>query len=87
MGEDKLPAAQVTKLQFENIVRFFGVPKELVHNCDPRFTDHLWCELWCILGTKTNASTIFHPQSDGQSECTNRTFEKILYTHIHNKPL
>ena len=61
MGEDKLSAAQVAKLLFENIVRFFGVPKELVHDRDPRFTAHLWRELWRILGTKTSASTAFHP--------------------------
>ena len=44
MGEDKLLAAQVAKLLFENIVRLFGVAKELVHNSDPRFTAHLWHE-------------------------------------------
>ena len=86
MGEDKLSAAQVAKLLFENIVRFFGVPKKLVHDHDPRFTAHLWHELWHILGTKTSASTTFHPQSDGQSEHTNRIFEQILHAHIHNKP-
>ena len=86
MGEDKLLAAKVAELLFENIVRFFGVPKELVHDRDPRFTAHLWHELWCILGTKTSASTAFYPLSDGQSEHTNRTFEQILHTHIHDKP-
>ena len=45
MGEDKLSAAQVAKLLFENIIRFFGVPKELVHDHNPRFTAHLWREL------------------------------------------
>ena len=45
MGEDKLSAAQVVKLLFENIVRFFGVPKELAYDRDPRFTAHLWREL------------------------------------------
>ena len=45
MGEDKLSAAQVAKLQCENIVRFIGVPKELIHDRDPRFTAHLWREL------------------------------------------
>ena len=86
MGEDKLSAAQVVKLLFENIVRFFGILQELVHDRDPRFTAHLWRELWLILGTKTSASTAFHPQSDGQSELTNRTFKQILHAHIHNKP-
>ena len=45
MGENKLSAAQVARLLFESNVRFFGVPKELVHNRDPRFTAHLWREL------------------------------------------
>ena len=77
MGEDNLSAAQVAQLQFENIVRFFVVQKELVHDCDPRFTAHHWRELWHILSTKTSASTAFHPQSDGQSERTNHTFKQI----------
>ena len=45
MGGDKLSAAQVAKLLFENIVRFFVVPKELVCDRDLRSTDHLWHEL------------------------------------------
>ena len=43
MGEDKLLAAQVTKLLFENTIRFFRVPKKLVHDFNPRFTTYLWC--------------------------------------------
>ena len=69
------------------LLGFLAVPKELVYDRDPRFTAHLWRELCHILGTKTSASTAFHPQSDGQSERTNRTFEQILRAHIHNKPL
>ena len=44
MGDDKLLAAQVTELLFENIVRFFGVPKELVYARDCSFTAHIWNE-------------------------------------------
>ena len=61
IGEDKLSAAQVLELLFENIVSFFGMPKELVHDCNPRFTAQLWHELWYIFGTKSSASTAFHP--------------------------
>ena len=86
MGEDKLSAAQVTKLLFENIARSLGVPKELLHDRDTRFTADLWRELQCILCTKTSASTAFNPQSDWQSERTNHMFEQILRAYIHNKP-
>ena len=86
IGEDKLSAAQVAKLLFENIVRFFRVPKDLVHDYNPRFTAYIWGELWCILGTTTSMSTAFHPQRNGQSEYTNCTFEQILHAHMHNLP-
>ena len=42
MGEGKLLAAQVTKLLFENIVRFFRMPKKLVYDRNPRFTAQFW---------------------------------------------
>ena len=44
MVEDKLSAAQVIKLAFENIVKFFRVPKKLVYNQYTRFTAQIWHE-------------------------------------------
>ena len=79
LGEDKLLAAQVPKMFFENILRFFEVPT------DSKITAQMWYELWYILGIKTSASIAFHPQSNGQSERTNHTFEQILHVYIHNK--
>ena len=61
IGEGKLLAAQVIELLFEYIVSFFRVPKELVHDNDPRFTAQLWYQLQYVFGTKTSASTTFHP--------------------------
>ena len=62
------------------------MPKQLVHDRDPRFTSQLWQELWTLLGTKTSASTAFHPQSDGQTERMNRTVEQVLRAHLlHDK--
>ena len=85
MGEDKLSAAQVAKLLFENIVRFFGVPKELVHDRDPRFTAHLWPELWYILGTKTGASTAFHLRLMGKvSAPIARSNKSYIHTFTTN---
>ena len=59
--------------------------KKLVYNHDTKFTAQIYHELWCILGTKTSDFNAFHPQSDGQSECTNHTFDYIFLVHIHNK--
>ena len=85
MEDSKLSAAQVVKLLFDNIVGFFGVPKELGHDRDPRFTAHLWGELWHIPSTKTSASSTFHPHSDWKVSvpiaCSNKAY---MHTFIKN---
>ena len=46
MGEEdldtKIPAVLVIRLLFENIARFFRLPKEFAHNCDSRITALFW---------------------------------------------
>ena len=61
MEKNKLSAAQVTKLLFKKLVRFFKVPKELVYNRDPRFTALIWRKLQHILGTKTSTPHSLSP--------------------------
>ena len=53
VGENQLTAPEVAKLFFENWVRFFGVPKYVIHNRDVFFTASLWKDLWSIMGTHT----------------------------------
>ena len=38
VGEGQLTAPEVAKLFFENWVRFFGIPKVVLHDRDARFT-------------------------------------------------
>ena len=38
MGEGALSASLVAKIFFDNIVRFFGIPGEVILYRDPRFT-------------------------------------------------
>ena len=38
MGEGELSTEQVAHLFFENVVRTFGLPNEVLHDRDPRFT-------------------------------------------------
>ena len=38
VGEGQLTAPEVVKLFFKNWVRFFGIPKVVLHDCDAHFT-------------------------------------------------
>ena len=50
MGEGELSAEQVAHLFFDNVVRTFGLPDEVLHNRNPRFTADFWHQLWDKLG-------------------------------------
>jgi hypothetical protein len=65
-------AALVAKAFFDNIMRLHGFPASIVSDSDPVFTSNLWIELFRLSGTRLCTSSAFHPQTDGQSEVTNK---------------
>ena len=77
MGEGALSVNAVAKLFFGNVVRFLGVPIEVISERDPRFT--VFFGRSCgNLGTKLLMSSAYHPQIDWQLENTHRTLEQTL---------
>ena len=60
-GEGQLTAPEAAKLLFENWVRFFGIPKVVLHDSDAHFTAAFWKVLWSIMGTQTIFSSAYHP--------------------------
>ena len=79
-------AETVAQLFFEQIFRLHGMPQSIVCNRDPTFTTHFWTELFRLQGTSFNFSSANHPQTDGQIEVLNRTFEMYLRCLIGAKP-
>ena len=79
-------APDVAKLFIRDIVRLHGVPRVIVSDRDTRFTSRFWTSLFEQLGTKLALSTAFHPQTDGQTERTNRTIGQTLRHYVaHNQ--
>lgn len=73
--DDKAP--QVAKL-FLHIISLHGIPSSIISDRDPRFTSNFWRQLSSLCGTELKMSTAYHPQTDGQTERTNRTLEQVL---------
>jgi transposase InsO family protein len=52
----------------KHLVPWFGLPKRIISDQDPRFTSHFSKTLCKNLGIQQNLSTAFHPRTDGQTE-------------------
>ena len=66
------------KLFRHEVLRLHGLPYEFVSDRDGRFTSNFMREVCRLLNIQQAMSTAYHPQSDGQTERTNRTLEDML---------
>ena len=59
------PANKAAELFFKHVVKYFGVPKDIISDRDAQFTERFWTVLFNLMGTELNFSTANHPQTDG----------------------
>ena len=80
----KVTAPQLARIFFNQVVRYHGVPKSIVSDRDSKFTSLFWRSLWKRIGTRLALGSAYHPQTDGQTERTNRILEDMLRAYVDN---
>lgn len=70
------------KMFYRNVVKCFGVPTDIVSDCDARFIGRFWIALFNMMGTQLKFSTANHPQTDGQTERINTLLEEHLRHYV-----
>ena len=69
---------KMVELYMHNVAIHFGIPQKLISDCDPCLTSKFFKSLCNLYSVQQNASTAYHPQTDGQSEQTNQTLKTFL---------
>ncbi|GBG82517.1 hypothetical protein CBR_g34894 [Chara braunii] len=82
MDDEKITAMadarEVADIVFDRVVRDHSLPLSIISDRDPRFTSRFWRRFHEVYGTQLRFSSSYHPQTDGQTEITNRTLGDIL---------
>ena len=64
------------------MVKYHGIPAVIISDRDTKFESDFWKQLWKCTNTSLRMSTAYHPESDGQTERTNRTLLEMLRSTI-----
>lgn len=73
-----LTAEGMAKIYRDNIFRLHGIPRKIIHDRGTQFEAKFMKEFYKLVGIEANASTAYHPQTDGQTERMNQEVEHYL---------
>jgi Chromo (CHRromatin Organisation MOdifier) domain len=76
-------AEQLASIFFDKWYCKNGMPDNIISDCDKLFTSQFWKTLTKISGVKLKMSSVYHLETDGSSECSNKTINQMLRYHVH----
>ena len=68
----------------KEVWKLHGHPSEIISDMEAKFSGEFWESLCKSLGIKRKMSTVYHPQTDGQTERTNQVLEGYLRNFVNN---
>lgn len=75
---ESIKARQFARMFSDDVVRLFGMPKEVVSDRGTQFNNEFMNHVFNMAGVKRNLTSAYHPQSNGQVERVNSTIEGAL---------
>lgn len=68
----------VIHIFLNTVFKHYGLPNTIVYDRDPKFTNNICKNLFCLFGIKITFSTAYYLQTDKQTEQINQILERIL---------
>ncbi|WMV29302.1 hypothetical protein MTR67_022687 [Solanum verrucosum] len=73
---------RLARIYIREVVQLHGMPVSIISDRGSHFTSSFWRTFQDELGTRVDLSTSFHPQTDGQLECT---IQMVPFEALHGK--
>ena len=73
-----ISSEEIAKIYRNNIWKLYGIPRKILSDRGPQFALKFMEELTKALGTKRQLSTVYHPQTDSQTERINQEIGTFL---------
>ena len=73
------------KLFRDHVWKQFGIPRKVISDRGPQFAAQFMKDLHQLVRTKTNISTAYHPQTDGQTERMNQEIKQYLRIFVNEQ--
>lgn len=78
-----IDAPGVAQLFLRHVFSKHGTPADIVSDRGKHFISRFWSSLCDLLHIKSNLSTAYHPETDGQTERVNQILEQYLRLYVN----
>jgi len=78
-------AEGAARLFLHQVWKLHGLPKCIILDHGPQFVARFTKELYHLLGIKLASSTVWHPQTDRQTECINQELDQYLWLFVNEQ--
>src|SRR5260221_13999190 len=82
-SHDMVDTPQVVWLFLIHIFSKHRVPVHVTLDQGSKFVSHFFCSLGKLLWMRLHFTLGYHPEGDGQTECTNQVLEQYLWTYTN----
>jgi len=73
------------RLFLHQVWKLHGLPKYIILDHGPQFVARFTKELYRLLGIKLASFTVWHPQTDRQTECINQELDQYLWLFVNEQ--
>jgi len=81
-----ITAKDTGEFLLENLYKWFGLTDKIISDRGPQFASNSFKELLKLLNIKSALSTVYHPQTDGTTECVNQEIKAYLSIYCTTHP-